>query len=129
MAEQLHQNYVGGAWHDAPNAGRNINPSNLADLVGEYAQADARQVDEAIAAARAAFPAWSTGSIQARSDALDKIATEILARKEELGALLSREEGKTRAEGIGEAGRAGAIFKFFAGEVLRLSGEVLPSVR
>lgn len=129
MTQQVHQNYVGGAWQGAANAGRNINPSNLADLVGEYAQADAKQVEEAIAAARTAFPAWSTGGIQARSDALDKIGTEILARKEELGALLSREEGKTRAEGIGEAGRAGAIFKFFAGEVLRLSGEVLPSVR
>jgi len=130
MAEQkLHQNYINGEWVAAPSASRNINPSNLGDLVGEYAQADAAQVGNAIAAARAAFPAWSTGGIQARSDALDKIGTEILARKEELGALLSREEGKTRGEGIGEAGRAGAIFKFFAAEVLRLSGEVIPSVR
>jgi len=130
MAEQqLHQNLINGEWAAGAGASRNINPSNLSDLVGEYAQADAKQVDAAIAAARAAFPAWATGGIQARSDALDKIGTEILARKEELGALLSREEGKTRAEGIGEAGRAGAIFKFFAGEVLRLGGEVLPSVR
>jgi aldehyde dehydrogenase (NAD+) len=130
MAEQkLHQNLINGEWVAGAAASRNINPSNLGDLVGEYAQADAAQVDQAIAAARAAFPAWSTGSIQARSDALDKIANEIIARKEELGALLAREEGKTRAEAIGEAGRAGAIFKFFAGEVLRLSGEVLPSVR
>ncbi|MGH7291210.1 MAG: aldehyde dehydrogenase family protein, partial [Myxococcota bacterium] len=67
--------------------------------------------------------------IQARSDALDKIGTEILARKEELGTLLAREEGKTKAEGIGEATRAGQIFKFFAGECLRLSGELVPSVR
>ena len=50
-----------------------------------------------------------------------------LIRKEELGTLLAREEGKTRAEGIGEATRAGQIFKFFAGECLRLSGETLPS--
>jgi aldehyde dehydrogenase (NAD+) len=130
MAEQkLHQNFINGDWVGAAGASKNINPSNLSDVVGEYAQADAKQVDAAIAAARAAFPAWSTGGIQARSDALDKIGTEILARKEELGALLAREEGKTRAEGIGEAGRAGAIFKFFAAEVLRLSGEVIPSVR
>ncbi len=95
----------------------------------EYAQGDAGQVDAAVAAATAAFPAWSTGSIQARSDALDKIGTEILARKEELGTLLAREEGKTKPEGIGEATRAGHIFKFFAGECLRLSGEMLPSVR
>src|SRR5206468_11350885 len=77
----------------------------------------------------AAFPAWSTGSIQERSNILDRAGTEILARKDELGRLLSREEGKTLPEGIGEAMRAGQIFKFFAGEVLRLSGERVPSVR
>ncbi|MGH8430516.1 MAG: aldehyde dehydrogenase family protein, partial [Solimonas sp.] len=94
-----------------------------------YAQGDAIHVNEAVAAAAAAFPAWATSSIQLRSDALDKIGTEILARREELGTLLSREEGKTRAEGIGEVTRAGQIFKYFAGECLRLAGETLPSVR
>src|SRR5690606_3335172 len=64
-----------------------------------------------------------------RSEALDKVGDEILARKEELGELLSREEGKTRPEGIGEVARAGQIFKFFAGEALRLSGEKIASVR
>jgi acyl-CoA reductase-like NAD-dependent aldehyde dehydrogenase len=43
--------------------------------------------------------------------------------------LLSREEGKTLPEGIGEVTRAGQIFDFFAGEVLRLTGEIVPSVR
>src|ERR1700757_1488156 len=62
-------------------------------------------------------------------DALNKISAEILARKEELGRLLSRGEGKTLPEGIGEAARAGQIFAFFAGEALRLSGEKGPSVR
>ena len=69
------------------------------------------------------------GSIQPRADILDAIGNEILARKEELGTLLSREEGKTRPEGIGEAARAGYIFKFFAGEALRAHGELVPSVR
>jgi aldehyde dehydrogenase (NAD+) len=86
-------------------------------------------VQAAVAAAAAAFPAWSTSGIQARSDALDKIGTEILARKAELGELLAREEGKTLPEAIGEVGRAGQIFKFFAGECLRLTGETVPSVR
>src|SRR5438132_8486352 len=94
-----------------------------------HPQGDAAQLDEAVQAARSAFAAWSVSGIQARADALDKIGNEILARKEELGSLLAREEGKTRAEGIGEAARAGNIFKFFAGECLRLSGETLPSVR
>ena len=126
---QKYDNLIGGQWVAGTSYTPNINPSNLADLIGDYTQASAAQLDAAVQAARAAFPAWSTSGIQARADALDKIGTEILARREELGTLLAREEGKTKAEGIGEAARAGNIFKFFAGECLRLTGEVVPSVR
>jgi len=126
---QNFDNLINGQWVAGGGYSPNTNPSNLADVLGHYAQGDAAQVDAAVAAATAAFPAWSTGGIQARSEALEKIGTEILARKEELGTLLAREEGKTRAEGIGEAVRAGQIFKFFAGECLRLAGETIPSVR
>lgn len=124
-----YKNLIGGEWVSAERYGKNINPSDTSDVIGEYAQADTAQLDQAVAAAQAAFPRWSTGGIQARSDALDRIGNEILARRDELGALLAREEGKTRPEAIGEVTRAGHIFKFFAGECLRLSGEILPSVR
>src|SRR5438045_7246343 len=123
------KNYVAGEWIESPQVNKNINPADLSDIIGEYARADRALVERAIEAAAAAFPKWSMGSLQERADILDRIGTEILARKEELGKLLTREEGKTVAEGIGEAGRAGAIFKFFAGEVLRYGGEKLPSVR
>ena len=126
---QQHDNLIGGQWLAGSAYAPNINPSNLGDVIGDYTQATAAQLDAAVQAARAAFPAWSTSGIQARADALDKIGTEILARREELGTLLAREEGKTKPEAIGEVARAGNIFKFFAGECLRLSGEVLPSVR
>ena len=125
----IYKNLIGGQWLEGADVNRNLNPSDLSDVVGEYARADAAQAQLAIAAARAAFPAWSRGNIQARSDMLEAIGNEILARKEELGDLLAREEGKTLPEGIGEAARAGQIFKFFAGEVLRPEGEKLPSVR
>jgi alpha-ketoglutaric semialdehyde dehydrogenase len=123
------RNYINGEWVEGPDVNRDVNPSNLDDIVGEYARADAGQAKAAIAAARAAFPAWSTGSIQQRADMLDRIGQEILARKDDLGRLLAREEGKTLPEAVGEAGRAGYIFRFYAGEVLRLAGERLPSVR
>ena len=125
----LHQLFIDGAWVEGSSTTRNINPSNTDDVVGEYAYADKEQANRAIAAAKAAFPAWAAATPQVRFDALDKIATEILARKEELGRLLAREEGKTLPESILEAGRAGQIFKFFAGETLRLGGELIPSVR
>ena len=125
----LHSNYIAGEWVAGANVTRDINPSDTSDVVGEFAQADAAQATMAIDAARAAFPAWAAFNIQARADLLEKVGLEIIARKDELGKLLSREEGKTLPEGMGEVVRAGNIFKFFAGEVLRRAGELLPSVR
>jgi acyl-CoA reductase-like NAD-dependent aldehyde dehydrogenase len=84
MKTAQHDNLIAGGWKKAPSYSLNIDPSNLADAVAEYAQGGAGDVNAAMAAATAAFPAWATGSIQARSDALDKIGTEILARREEL---------------------------------------------
>lgn len=124
----IHQNLIGGEWVGGDGIA-NINPSNTADVVGIYARATAEDTRNAIAAANAAFPAWSRSGILERHAILRKTSDEILARKEELGRLLSREEGKTLAEGIGETIRAAQIFDFFAGECLRLAGEVLPSVR
>ena len=123
------KNLIAGEWVEGANAAPDINPSNTNDVVGEYARADAADAKRAIAAAKAAFPAWSRSSIQERHDILKKVGDEILARKDELGRLLSREEGKTLPEGIGEAMRAGQIFQFFAGECLRLAGEKVASVR
>ncbi|MDH5245976.1 MAG: aldehyde dehydrogenase family protein [Betaproteobacteria bacterium] len=125
----LHKNLIGGEWVAGASITTNRNPSDVRDVIGEYAQADASETRAAIAAAGRAFPGWAAGSIQERSIILDRVGTELLARKDELGRLLSREEGKTLPEGIGEAARAGHIFKFFAGEVLRLTGDKVPSVR
>lgn len=125
----MHANFIDGAWLDGVDARPNINPSNLADVVGDYAQADAAQASMAIAAASAAAHEWARSTGQRRADVLDAVGTELLARKEELGRLLSREEGKTLPEGVGEVTRAGHIFKFFAGEALRIQGEKLPMTR
>jgi alpha-ketoglutaric semialdehyde dehydrogenase len=124
----IHQNLIAGEWTGADGI-ENINPSDTNDVVGIYARATAEDTKNAIAAAKAAFPAWSRSGILERHAILKKTADEIMARKDELGRLLSREEGKTLAEGIGETVRAGQIFDFFAGEALRLAGEMLPSVR
>ena len=126
---ELHRNYIAGEWIAGVDTAKNINPSDVTDVIGEYARADRAQAEAAIAAARAAFPAWSVSSVQDRANLLDSVGNVILARKDELGRLLSREEGKTLPEGVGEVVRAGQIFKFFGGEALRLAGEKIPSVR
>jgi len=122
------RNLVGGEWVSGDVA-PNINPSDTNSVVGEYARASADQAQHAIAAAKAAFAGWSLSTPLERHSVLRKAADEIMARKDELGQLLSSEEGKTLAEGIGETVRAAQIFDFFAGEALRLNGEAVPSIR
>jgi acyl-CoA reductase-like NAD-dependent aldehyde dehydrogenase len=123
------KNFIGGEWVEAKDKAPDLNPSNTKDVVGEFPRASAADAEKAIAAAKAAFPAWSRSSIQERHDILKKIGDEIIARKDELGKLLSREEGKTLAEGVGETVRAGQIFQFFAGECVRMAGEKIASTR
>lgn len=124
----LHQNLIAGEWVGS-EAVANINPSNANEVVGHYASGNAADMEAAIAAAKAAFPEWSRSGILHRHTILKKTSDEIQARKDELGVLLAREEGKTLPEAIGETIRAAQIFDFFAGEALRLAGETVPSVR
>ncbi|MBA5801562.1 aldehyde dehydrogenase family protein [Rhizobium changzhiense] len=124
----IYQNLIAGEWVGS-NATKNINPSDTNEVVGLYADGSADDTKNAIAAAKAAFPAWSRSGIWERHVILKKAGDEIMARKDELGALLAREEGKTLPEATGEVIRASQIFEFFAGEALRLAGEVIPSVR
>jgi aldehyde dehydrogenase (NAD+) len=128
-AQMLHKNYINGEWLDGVSAKENINPSDVSDVVGLYAQADARQTQDAIAAAKAALPGWSGTTPQQRADVLEAIGVELLARRDELGTLLAREEGKPKANGVAETMRAAQIFKFFAQETLRVEGTHVASVR
>src|SRR5438128_8116047 len=125
----MFNNLIDGEWLSDGARAPNVNPSDTKDIVGEAVRGTRAQAEAAIAAAKTAFPAWSRSTPQARYDILKTASDEILTRKDELGRLLSREEGKTLAEGIGEATRAGQVFAFFAGECLRLGGEMVPSVR
>ncbi|MBQ0783602.1 MAG: aldehyde dehydrogenase family protein [Amphritea sp.] len=111
------------------NVLRNINPSDTNDVIEEFARVGREEADLAISAAKASAVDWGQSNPQQRFDVLDFIGSEILSRKQELGELLSREEGKTLTEGVGEVTRAGYLFKFFAGEALRIPGQRLDSVR
>jgi alpha-ketoglutaric semialdehyde dehydrogenase len=122
-------NLIDGRPIESGERASDINPSNLDDIVGEFARGSSNDAELAISAAKQAFPKWSRATPQERFDVLDRAGTEILARKEELGQLLARESGKPLTDAIGEAARAGAIFKFFAGEAVRVGGEKIDSVR
>ncbi|HVJ39973.1 MAG TPA: aldehyde dehydrogenase family protein [Dongiaceae bacterium] len=126
---ERHANLIAGDWMAGQSAVTNDNPSDLDQPVGDYDLASVAQLNDAVAAAKAAQPAWGEASPQTRFDALDKIGTELLARKDELGRQLSSEEGKTLAEGAGEVMRAGQIFKWFASEALRAHGDKMQGLR
>jgi alpha-ketoglutaric semialdehyde dehydrogenase len=123
------KNFIAGEWVPSGEAAPDINPSNTGDVIGEFPRGSAEDARRAVAAAKDAFPAWSRSPIQERHDILKRIGDELMARKDEIGRLLSREEGKTLAEGVGETVRAAQIFTFFSGECLRLNGEKVDSTR
>lgn len=125
----MKQNLIAGEWLDGPDAVENRNPADIAEVIGLYARASAAQVGDAVMAARSALPGWAGASPQLRSDLLETVAQQILARKDEIGRLLAREEGKTLAEAVGETARAAQIFRFFAGEAIRVAGDAIASVR
>ena len=122
-------NYIGGEWVVGSSTFTSINPSDTRECVGEFALADADQVRNAVAAARGAQPRWQSSPIQVRSDFLQKVGNELMARKEELAELVARDGGKTRNDATAEVVRASQVFHFFAGEALRCGGENVPSTR
>ena len=121
--------YIGGEWVGDSDVTANTSPANRDDVIGTYARGDAARVDQAVSAALAAQPSWAAASPQLRHDVLERAGALIVERKDELGRLLAREEGKTIAEAVGETVRASQVFKFFAGEALRNTGDAVASVR
>lgn len=125
----IQKNLIAGRWVEGAQAIENRNPSDISDLIGLYAQATPAQLDETVAAAHVAQEQWAATPMEKRQAVLMAIGNEMMARAEELGTLLSREEGKPLAEGKGEVYRAGQFFTYYAAEVLRQMGQAADSVR
>ncbi len=122
-------NFIAGEWVAGTSEIENRNPSDLSELVGMYAQASADQLEQALDAAAVAQREWAAYGMERKQAVLMAIGNEMMARAEELGTLLSREEGKPLAEGKGEVFRAGQFFTYYAAECLRQLGENADSVR
>ncbi len=121
--------WINGERTAADLSGESLNPSDTRDVVARMPVGGAAEVDQAVSAAKAAFDGWAGASPEVRSDVLDRAGSLVMERREHIGRLLSREEGKTLAEGIGETARAARVLKYFAGEALRLHGQNLASIR
>jgi len=125
----LQKNLIAGEWVSGDTEIENHNPSDLSDLVGLYAQASSDQLITTLEQARIAQSQWAAVGMEKKQAVLMAIGNEMMARSEELGTLLSREEGKPLAEGKGEVFRAGQFFTYYAAECLRQLGENADSVR
>ena len=122
-------NFIAGSWQSGHTDVENINPSDIEDVIGHYTQADRVQLDAALDSAKSAQRKWTATGLEARQTILMNIGNELIERRVELGTLLSREEGKPLAEGVGEVFRAGQFFTYYAAEVLRQIGDTADSVR
>lgn len=125
----INLNFIAGEWVAGGQEIENRNPSDTSDLIGMYAQADPEQLDQTLVQARQAQAEWAAFGMERKQAVLMGIGTELMARADELGQLLSREEGKPFAEGRGEIYRAGQFFTYYAAECLRQIGENADSVR
>ncbi len=121
-------NLIGGRPEAAAGGGtfQTRNPADVREVVAEYPQGGREDGRAAVAAAAAAFPAWSALTPVARGRFLSKASQILESRKPELAELLTREEGKTLVEATGEVQRAVDIFRFFGGLSYTLGGQTLP---
>ncbi len=121
-------NYINGEWVSGDTF-ENRNPANTDEVVGLHVKGSAADVTAAADAAAAAQAGWANMAGPARGNLLFKVA-EILDRKfDQLGAEMTREEGKTLPEAKGEVRRAINIFRYFGGEGSRMPGMLVPSER
>ena len=126
---QTYGNYIAGEWRSAASGEtmENRNPANRDEVIGLFASSGSADVDVAIAAADEAYRTWRFSSPITRANILHKAANILESRIPEVGRELTREEGKTLKEGIGETTRAVQILRYFAGEAQQPSGEHYPS--
>ena len=128
---KVFKNYVNGEWTDSKSGKTfpNINPANTDETVGLFQSSNADDVNDACAAAAAAQAAWAELPATKRGEYLFKAAEIVEARLNQLGEEMTREEGKTLPEAIGEIRRAINIFRYFGGEGSRQFTYQVPSER
>jgi alpha-ketoglutaric semialdehyde dehydrogenase len=129
MSVPVFGNYIDGAWITTGATFENRNPANTDDVAGLFVKGSAADVGAAAEAAAAALPGWAGMTAPARGAILYKAADILERRFEQLGAEMTREEGKTLPESKGEVRRSINIFRYYAAEGSRMAGAVVPSER
>jgi methylmalonic acid semialdehyde dehydrogenase len=124
-----YRNFIGGKWVESGSSkiALNENPADVRDVLGAVPLSTADETRQAVAAAKAAFPAWRDTPAPVRGRILFRAWEIMQTEKEELVELLTREEGKTLKESMGEVQRSINILEYIAAEGRRLGGQTVPS--
>jgi succinate-semialdehyde dehydrogenase/glutarate-semialdehyde dehydrogenase len=122
------QAYIGGRWCDA-ESGATIEVNNPAsgEILGTVPRMGANETWRAIEAAKDAFSDWSQRPAKERTNLMRRWYDLIMANVDDLGALMTAEQGKPLAEAKGEVAYAASFIEWFAEEAKRVYGDTIPS--
>jgi acyl-CoA reductase-like NAD-dependent aldehyde dehydrogenase len=126
---RVFRNFINGEWV-APKGGKtheNRNPANTDEIIGEFPLSTEADVDEAVAAARAAYAKWRLVPAPKRAEILFRAAELLVKHKEEFSRDMTREMGKVLTETRGDVQEAVDMTYYMAGEGRRLFGQTTPS--
>jgi acyl-CoA reductase-like NAD-dependent aldehyde dehydrogenase len=123
------KNFIAGAWVE-PSTGEyfdNVNPADTTDIIGRFPLSAAADVERAVASAKKGFARWSRTPAPVRGDVLRKAGDLLVARKEEIAELMTREMGKPLTETRGDVQEGIDTAYYAATEGRRLFGHTVPS--
>ncbi|CAJ0679045.1 NAD-dependent succinate-semialdehyde dehydrogenase [Ralstonia mannitolilytica] len=120
-------NYIAGEWQAAAGAQLDVTDPATGNLIARVPDSGAAQARAALDAAHAAFPAWRKVPAKQRAQIIKRWNDLVLAHQDDLGALVSLEQGKPLAEGKGEVAYAASYIEWFGEEATRMNGETIPA--
>ncbi|MBI4483365.1 MAG: aldehyde dehydrogenase family protein [Acidobacteria bacterium] len=126
---ETYRNLINGRWvtSSSTRSVRNLNPADTTEVLGVVPLSTGQDVEAAVRAAQEALEGWRETPAPQRGQIVARAAQLLTARKEEVARALTREEGKTVSESLGEVLKSINVLDYMAGEGRRLAGETLPS--
>ncbi|MCO5413618.1 NAD-dependent succinate-semialdehyde dehydrogenase [Ralstonia mojiangensis] len=120
-------NYISGEWRTATGPLLDVTDPATGHLITRVPDSGAEEARAALDAAHAAFPTWRKVPAKQRAQIIKRWNDLVLAHQEDLGKLISLEQGKPLAEGKGEVAYAASYIEWFGEEATRMNGEVIPA--
>ncbi|PMJ99979.1 NAD-dependent succinate-semialdehyde dehydrogenase [Vibrio sp. 10N.261.55.A7] len=121
------KNYIDGSWVDGKKKITVANPST-SDVITEIACATSEEANSAVEAAHVAFKSWSKTTAKERSIVIKRWFNLIMDHSDDLGTLMTAEQGKPHSEAVAEVEYGAAFVEYYAEEAKRVMGSTIPTV-